>query len=351
MSRFKIQKKNEKVRARKRNIATLLAILFLLMPFILGSFWLWYQISAFGDPGKAIAIEIPKGTSTTGIGKVLEKNNVVRSGTAFAIYSKLKSRGPFQAGQYKIKTNISAAQAASVLEKGPIINYDNFTIIPGQRLQDIKSYVGKLPNMTADKFQEILDSNKYRSKFQPDGVNNLEGFLLPETYQISTTENEEDIIRRSLQEFDARAQNNGLDGEVNGLNPYQIITLASLIEKEAQRDDERAKIASVIYNRLSINMPLQIDASVLYGLGRGSGSLTTKDLKTNTPFNTYTNKGLPPSPISMISMKSLGAALNPETTEYLYYVLIDKKTGKHAFSKTYQEHLANIEIAKQNGAL
>lgn len=351
MSKFKIQRPQEKKRARKRTIASFVVVGILLLPFVFGGGWLWFQINAFGNPGKTVSIEIPQGSGLSEIGNVLEQKNVVRSGTAFAFYSKFARRGPYQAGQYKMRTNIDASQAASVMEKGPIINYDKFTIIPGQRLVDIKLNVDKLPKMSAEGFQTFVDAGTFRSKFQPEGSTNLEGLLLPETYQISSTESEGDIIRRSMQEFDARATNVGLEGNYNGFTPYQIITIASLIEKEARYSKDRKIIASVIYNRLAKDMPLQIDATVLYGLGRASGSLSNSDLATDTLFNTYTRKGLVPAPISMISMDSLQAALNPSNTNYLFYVLSDAKTGKHAFANTYEEHLINIQKAQDNGAL
>lgn len=351
MSRFKIQRKEEKVRAKKRNRLAMLVVLFLLSPFILGSGWLWYQLNALGKAGSVVTIEIAKGSGVREIGAVLEENNVVRSGAAFSVYSKLARRGPYQAGKYEIATNIDAGQAASVLEKGPKINYDKFTIIPGQRLVDVQNNAAQLPGMSEKGFQEALSSGKFVSRYSPDGNTSLEGLLLPETYSIATTETEEDIIRRSLQEFDARARSNGLEGSVNGYTPYQIITIASMIEKEARYSDDRPIIASVIYNRLAIDMPLQIDATVIYGLGRSSGSPSSSELKQDTPFNTYIHKGLIPSPISMISMDSLRAALNPATTDYLYYVLMDADTGKHAFAKTFEEHNQNIRTAQNNGAL
>lgn len=351
MSRFTIQRPQEKLRVRSHRRATLIVVALLIFPFLCAGTWMWFQINTFGSPGKEVTIEIAKGSGISEIGDILEKNNVVNSSTAFSLYSKLARRGPYQAGQYVMPTEIGASQAAGILEKGPKINYDSFTIIPGQRLVDVQGAVDKLPGMSAEGFDEVLESHQYVSRFSPTPESSLEGMLLPETYSISTMENEADIIRRSLQEFEARAANNGLSGNVNGFTPYQLITIASLVEKEARTDDDRPLVASVIYNRLAADMPLQIDATVLYGLSRGGGSLSKTDLATDTPYNTYIHKGLVPTPISMISMDSLRAALNPADTTYLYYVLIDKETGKHAFANTYAEHLANIEKAKENGAL
>ena len=351
MSKFKIQTLSEKLRARKRTRATLIVVLVLLLPFLIAGSWFWLQINPITGAGEKVEFVIERGSGTSAIGEILEKNGVVNSGTAFAYYSKLARRGPYQAGTYELNKNLGARDAATVLEKGPIVNYDSFTIIPGQRLIDVKTNVAKLPNLSEQGFQTGLDSGAFRSKFQPEQVTTLEGLLLPETYSISTSETESDIIRRSLQEFDARATANGLAGDYNGYSAYEIIVIASMIEKEARFEGDRKLIASVIYNRLSKDMLLQIDATVLYGLGKSGGSLSLADLKVDGPYNTYINKGLVPTPISMISMSSLRAALNPEPSTFLYYVLKDAKTGEHAFANTYQEHLANIEKAKQDGAL
>ena len=350
MTKLKITKNKEKKRVKKRNRKTIIAISIFLLPFVFFGAYMWYNVSSFGSPGKTVTIEVKTGASTSQIGESLENQGVVNSGTAFAYYTKLAGRGPYQAGKYEIRKNVGASKAADVLEKGPKINYDNFTIIPGQRLVDVGDNVGELPNMSVEKFNEYANSGTYRSKYMPEGVSNLEGFLLPETYKISSGENEGDLIRRSLESFEARASNAGLK-EFRGLTPYQVVIVASLIEKEARFSGDRTKIASVIYNRLAKDMPLQIDATVLYGIGKSGGSLTNKDLQTDTPFNTYTRKGLPGSPISMISMDSLSAALNPADTTFLYYVLTDAKTGEHKFANTYEEHLANIEDAKARGQL
>jgi UPF0755 protein len=351
MTKLKIERPEEKKRVRKRNIAALVVVLVLLTPFLLGGMWLWFQINSFGSAGKPVTINIPTGTGTTGIGDILEDKDVVRSGTAFAVYSRLANRGPYQAGQYSVPTNISASEAATVLEKGPKINYEKFSIIPGQRLIDVQNNVDDLPELSGETFGEVASSGQYRSRYQPTDSTNLEGLLLPETYSISDTETEANIIQRALQEFDARAQANGLTGDANGLSPYEIIIVASLIEKEARYVEDRPLIASVIYNRLAIDMRLQIDASVIYGAGRSGGSLSRAELQTDTPYNTYTRSGLPPTPISMISMASLRAALNPAESNYLYYVISDAETGEHAFAETFEEHLVNIQKAKDSGDL
>lgn len=350
MSKLKIEHKEERSRIRKRNKAVIIVVVLLLSPFLIGGAWLWFQVNAFGSAGEGVKIEISSGTGTSEIGEILQENNIVRSGSAFAIYSRLKGN-IYQAGLYEMPKNISAGKAASILQEGPQINYEKFTILPGQRLTDVRNNVDELPEMSGTVFDELIASEQYRSRFLPEGSNNLEGLLLPETYSISATESEANIIQRSLQEFDARAQTNGLSGDFNGLSAYEIIIVASLIEKEARFSDDRPLIASVIYNRLAIGMRLQIDATTIYGQGRSGGGPSPAENQIDGPFNTYTRNGLPPTPISMISMDSLRAALNPADSDFLFYVLKDRDTGEHAFGKTFEEHRANIERAKATGDL
>lgn len=350
MSKLKLEVPEEINRSRHRTRITLIVVLVLLTPFIFSGIWLYVNVNGIGSKGKLTSIEIKSGAGTSDIGKLLEDKGVVRSGKAFAVYTKLGRRGPYQAGQYDINKNLGASAAADVLEKGPKINYEQFTILPGERFVDVAKKIDAMPNMSKLGLEDALRVNQFKSKFSPEGSTNLEGLLLPETYSMTDKETEADIIRRSLQEFDARASANGLTSK-NDLTTYQIIIVASLIEREARYSKDRPKIASVIYNRLAIDMRLQIDATVLYGLGRSSGPLKSDELKKDTPYNTYTRNGLVPTPISMISMDSLRAALNPADTNYLYYVLSDSKTGQHAFSDTYEGHLQNIQKSKSSGDL
>jgi UPF0755 protein len=151
--------------------------------------------------------------------------------------------------------------------------------------------------------------------------------------------------------FDAHARKLGLTADVNGHSAYDIIKVASLIESEAKVPQDRPLIASVIYNRLVANMPLQIDSTVIYARGNPANrSLALKDLKIKSPYNTYLHAGLPPTPIGSTSDASLRAAMAPAQTTYLYYVLAGKD-GHHAFATTYEEQQQNIEAARKLGLL
>lgn len=179
-------------------------------------------------------------------------------------------------------------------------------------------------------------------EYLPAGANRLEGFLFPETYDVFATSMEHDIINRLLGQFDAVYKDEYYNRATElGYDLNQIITIASLIERETRVDSERAIVASVIYNRLNMGMALQIDATVQYALGEQKDRLSYKDTEIDSPYNTYKVPGLPPGPICSPGEASIKAALYPENTQYVYYVLDAKMDGSHRFSKSYDEFLKN----------
>jgi UPF0755 protein len=168
---------------------------------------------------------------------------------------------------------------------------------------------------------------------------------------VAKNETDQQILTRLVSAFDRNADAIRLSApNAAGLSPYETIVAASLIEREAKLDEDRPLISAVIHNRLAAGMPLQIDATVCYAKGGCAQSPTAADLALDSPYNTYKNVGLPPTPISTVTVKSLEAAQNPAAVPYLYYVLIDKN-GKHAFATTPQEHERNVEEARKKGLL
>src|SRR5207344_622789 len=174
----------------------------------------------------------------------------------------------------------------------------------------------------------------------------------PDTYQLIKKGLTADlVIRRMLQQFDTEAAAIDLSGGAKrlGLTPYEVVIVASMIEREAQVDKERPLVASVIYNRIAQHMTLGIDATLLYDDPTPDGELSTADLQTDTPYNTRINAGLPPTPIASPGRASLEAALHPAQTDYFYYVLCPPDgEGVHRFAVTYQEHLANVQACLGN---
>lgn len=209
----------------------------------------------------------------------------------------------------------------------------------GQALQKAglvieKDFINQVENWSDNNywFLQGLHNNKHK----------LDGFLFPATYTFSKNESSKIIINEMLKAFEMHIDPYKDDITANKLNIRKVVIISSLIEKEAAKDVDRPKIASVIYNRLNKNMPLQIDATIQYIVGH-KDKLYNKDLSVKSPYNTYLNKGLPPSPICSPGTKSINAAIHPARTGYLYYVL-NSKTNEHIFSKTYAEQIKNIAL-------
>ena len=313
----------------------------------------WYrsQVTPSGTQGPAVSITIPSNTSTSRIGQILHENKVIGNPTLFRLYAQYKGKGGFEAGRYKFPTNASFDATLAILAKGAAVPEQNRVTIPeGFRIEQIADRVAaKLPGRTRDGFIEAATSGKIRSSFSPSSATTLEGFLFPETYTFTLEEDESTVVTRMVETFDQIADEVGLSRsqEKVGLTPYETVVLASLIEREAKIDSDRAKISRVIFNRLKAETPLQIDATLVYALG-GVDRVLLDDLKKDGPYNTYTRKGLPPTPIASPGKASLIAALNPEKGDWLYYV-VTGTDGSHSFATTFKEHKANIRLAKERG--
>jgi len=268
------------------------------------------------------------------------------------VYARLNGDNSFQAGTYDLHTNLGVKDAVRALKKGPRINYLPLAIPPGLWLSQVAARVGKLPNRNGQVFLSGTRNNAVRSAYEPAGMSNLEGLLRPDTYKVSASQDEFSILQMMVTEFDKNATKLGLStASVDGHAAYDIIKVASLVESEAKVPQDRPLIASVIYNRLRANMPLQIDSTVIYARGNPKDRhLSPKDLNIKSPYNTYLHTGLPPTPIGSVSDASLIAAMHPAQTDYLYYVLAGKD-GHHAFSSTYAGQQQNIAAAKAAGVL
>lgn len=290
---------------------------------------------------------VEKGASLDKIGADLKKKGIIGSPLYFKIYARLTGyEKKIKAGNYIINPNMSMGDLM-VKFQSPKSDYAIVTIPEGYTLYQIAERLDELKLVKKESFLNIkLSEISTNSLVIPSDkvFYELEGYLYPETYFIPYETNELDIARIMYNQFErvfseeyrARAKELGLDIS-------EVITIASLIEKEAAIDEERRTISGVIYNRIKRGMPLQIDASVIYAVKRGEGTLKkvyNKDLAVKSVFNTYKTKGIPPGPIASPGKPSIEAALYPEENDYLYYVLGD---NGHVFSKTYEEHKKNIE--------
>jgi UPF0755 protein len=318
----------------------------------LGVVWARRQINPGGHRGAAVSVTIPPGSSTTRIASLLASAHVIHASRVFGFYVRLKGAGPFQAGTYQLATNDTYDDVIQTLTKGPPVDvtFDRITIPEGFTVKQIADRVGRLPGRSAQKFLAAASSGQVRSRLEPASSNNLEGLLQADTYFIQPEDDEVTILRRMVTAFDTTTADAGVDQAATRLNitPYQVVIVASMVEREAKLDEDRGPIASVIYNRLKAGMTLGIDATLSYGLGKST--LTNSDLKLNNPYNTRVNAGLPPTPIASPGKPSLAAAANPPTTTHLYYVLTDP-SGKHSFADNPADFAKLLAEARKKGLI
>ena len=240
----------------------------------------------------------------------------------------------------------------NILSSGSNISEKNKITIPeGYTVAEIGEYLEEKGIVTADDFLNTANTVDFDFKFIkdiPEGrTNRLEGYLFPDTYYISDNATSEEIINKMLTRFnDFYTEENIKKAESLGLTFDEAIIVASIVEKEISAPSERSIAAGVIYNRLEIDMPLQIDSTVLYAMGTTKEVVTYDDLETDSPYNTYTNKGLPKGPISNPGQAAIEAALNPDDNDYIYYVLKDRTSGEHYYTNNYDDFLKTKEQYK-----
>lgn len=295
---------------------------------------------------ESVAIEIPSGSSSQDIGEILEANKLIKNKWIFLLKVKtLDTKASLKAGSYNLNKSMDLETIVdSLIKGGKSGNTVSFTIPEGYEIEDTAQKLSKENIVDYDKFIELTkDKKNFEEEFiflkQLDDGQSLEGFLFPSTYEIYENHGEEDIIKRMLQGFE-KVYKKDIEEvlKTSDFNLNEIITLASIVEREAKLDGERPKISGVFHNRLDIGMTLGSCATVQYILGERKEVLTNAETRIDSPFNTYINKGLPPAPIASPGEKSLLAAINPEDVDYLYFTLTGAD-GSHTFTKTYDEHL------------
>jgi UPF0755 protein len=296
-------------------------------------------------PREPVSFRVEEGTGGSEIVDALHEQGVVRCGLVSRwLLRRSGLEGEFQAGTFDLTTNMTPDEAFEALTTPPPpVPTVRLTIPEGYRLTQIADRVEDALGIPSKKFLRAAEaSDRSLPPYLPDDATSLEGFLYPETYEfVEGRTTPDDVIDRLLGQFGTVAESLPWDNtEELGVTPYEVVTIASMIEEEAALDKERAVIAGVIYNRLNEGMPLGIDATLLYDDPTPDGQLSFSDLETDTPYNTRIHVGLPPTPISSPGLASLLAALEPADTPYFYYVLCGSD-GHHAFATTLAEHNAN----------
>ncbi|MFD0698874.1 endolytic transglycosylase MltG [Paenibacillus sp. GCM10027628] len=357
---------NEAVKPKRSKRKLILLIIGLLMLVIIGAvsgigLYIANALQPMPASEQEARVSVPQGAGSVAIAKELEAKGLIKNSSIFTYYLKLKKQGSrFQAGEYSMKPGMTFDQMIEKLNKGETVKEEviRVTIPEGYTIQQIADKLGDQTPWKADVFLQQAD---VPSQFQADALgglpdnknikHRLEGYLFPETYEFKKGSTEQEFIERTLQELDKKLASLPPDWkdklQARGLTVHQMLTIASLIEREVVVDEERALVSGVINNRLKKNMPLQIDATVQYLLDKPKERLLEKDLQIQSPYNTYLNPGLPPGPIASPSLASIKAAVYPEDTKYLFYVTKKDGSKGHLFAETFEEHKKNIAASKK----
>ncbi len=289
-----------------------------------------------GSPGADKDILIPRGSSITLVINTLHDAHVVENKTAFKYLLKFTGgQKKIRAGEFRFKTNMRLLDALFVLYHGdPILHA--VTVPEGYNARQIAQLLGKAGVGNEEKFIRYVLNHETPKKYHLTSPT-LEGFLFPDTYWFSKIDNEEVIAGRMVQEFFKRIDSNFREeAKKKGFTLEELVTLASIVEKETGNPEERAVVASVFHNRLKKKMRLQSDPTIIYGIENFDGDIKFKDIRKEHPYNTYTIKALPPGPIASPGYAVLMATLRPAETKYLFFV--GNNSGKHLFSETYAQH-------------
>lgn len=284
---------------------------------------------------------VPKGSPLPEVVGILREGGVLQHPLAFRALVLLTFSGRgLRYGEYAFPTPPSAFEAWRRLVRGDVIKYE-VTVAPGANLYDIAELLEKKKLAKAEVFLAAATSPTVLQRLGIPGES-AEGYLFPDNYIFVKPVTPEEILEFMVRQFRRKVPPDAEKraGEA-GLSLHQVVTIASIIEKETGVEEEKPIVSAVIRRRLALDMPLQMDPTVIYGVKRFDGTVTRKDLQTAGPYNTYLNRGLPPGPIANPGLGAVDAALNPSKTEYLYFV--SKNDGSHAFSRTLAEHNRAVE--------
>jgi UPF0755 protein len=304
--------------------------------------WFYLQVRPISRAFQPQLVRLKEPMDADALAQRLHQRKLIRNPRLLAWLLRWRGKPTAAAGDYEFSPNQSLLEIADILVHERFTR--NWVTIPeGWTLARIAERLHERGIADKDEFLALCrEPQRFHDIDMPLPKNlHLEGYLFPSTYRLPPGTGAEQAIRTMLEATRRYVYlPHKQKMEERGLNLHELLTIASMVEKEVLHDDERPRVASVIYNRLRINMPLQIDATVLYGMGLWKERVLYKDLRHESPYNTYLRRGLPPGPIANPGLASIRAALEPEPTEYLFYVA--QADGYHRFSRTYEEHLRAI---------
>jgi UPF0755 protein len=345
----------------------LVAVLILIAGWV--GWWYLDRTSPDTELGEPVEFIVRDGDDLDMLAARLESGGFIEDASVFTWYVGRQGGLDVVPGYYQLRPGDHIGNVLGRLRTPPSETYARVTFPEGFTLQQMGERLAEeQPRLTVDGFVAAANEPAVASRLRPPGVTTLEGLLFPDTYEVSNADNEAQVVERMIALMERVADQEDLERRATelGRTPYEILIIASMIEEEAKLDQDRPKIARVIYNRLFVGMPLQIDATVYYQQDRATPFPELRQI--DTPWNTYLRTGLPATPISNPGRASIRAALNPapnppagdpicavldDPTQgciYLYYVLADEQGG-HAFAVTAEQHQANVDAAAAAGLL
>src|SRR5437763_1202446 len=330
--------------SRRRRIIAVIAL-------VLAIVLVWFLVELFqpfqGDGHGSVTVVIPPHSSVGKVGDLLENDGVISSSFFFGLRATLSGDGgDLRAGTYHLKKDMSYGSVLSILTKAPAAApTTRITITPGRTRHQIDALLRAQgvsgSYYPATRASPLLNPTAYGA---PRGTNSLEGFLFPDTYQLIEPVKISALIADQLTDFKRQFATVDMRyARSQHVSAYDVLTVASMIEGEAQKASDRALVASVIYNRLRLGMPLQIDATTRYATNNYTAPLTAAQLNSPSPYNTRTRKGLPPTPIDNPSLAAIQAAAHPAHTNYLYFVVLPCGNGKEVFDSSYEQFLRDSQ--------
>lgn len=342
-------------------IVLIVVLVFLIIGGILGFSSYRYVTSSLQpldpDDTEKVTIVIPSGSSNKAIGEILEDENIIKSGMIFNYYTKFNNLTGFQAGTYHFSPNMTLEAISEQLQngEGSVTSDAKVTIPEGFDVDQIGDALAEATNISKDDFLALMESDEFFEKMKEiypellasagdaQGVRyRLEGYLFPATYDYYTGNTLEEVVTQMVDKsnsvlskyFDQIAQKE--------MTVQEVLTLASLVEKEGSKLEDRKNIAQVFFNRLAIDMPLQSDISILYALGEHKELVTYEDTQVDSPYNLYVHTGYGPGPFNNPSEAAIQAVLDPTPNNY-YYFVADIQTQEVYFAETYEQHMQLVE--------
>ena len=310
-------------------------------------YFVWNQFvnSPASGSSQEVIYEISTGKGFSSIAKELESQGVVKNADFFNAYARITGRrSQIKAGEYLLKTDMRPSQVLDILTSGKSLAR-SFTVSEGLSIYEVAALYERQKFGTAAEFMRLVRDRKFIQSLLGEERESLEGYLFPETYMLTKFTDARSLISSMVRRFLFIYEEVDKASQLKGWTRHQVVTLASIVEKETGAPEERPLISSVFHNRLLKGMKLQTDPTIIYGKAEKTGkieiNITRSDLSTPNRYNTYTIKGLPPGPIANPGREALMAAVKPATSNYLFFV--SQNDGTHVFSQDYKGHQAAVE--------